>query len=312
MDPGTVLAPDAFDALLDGAAAAPVNAQTPDPEPEPASEPDPDVAEPPEPDEAASEAGRLLAKKKHDLTTRQQSIQAKINAARREQGDAERAAAAAKAELARIQAQTAAPATDTADPKPTEDQFTDYAEFVDARAAWNARKEFARLSAAEKVQRQQEATTQARDTEVRALETAHVERYQAFHVEHPEAQALIDAASDPDDADQFAPASRPMQDAIVRSPHGPALMLYLAQHPVEARKMAILPPLDAFAAIIRLETTLTAAPTGPAPALKRSTAPPPIKPVSGVPTTPDQTVTADTQIEDFIRLENSRERRARV
>ena len=313
MDPSTVLAADTFDAFLDGAAAVPVTAQTPDPEPAPVPEPDPDVTQSDQPEEAASEAGRVLAQKKHDLTARKQSIQAQINAARREQGDAERAALAAKNELARIQAETTRLATpDTSDPKPTEDQFQDYADFVDARASWNARKEFTRLNAAEQTHRAQVAAAAARDTETRTLETAHVARYDTFLVEHPEARDLIEAASDPEDVAAFAPASRPMQDAIVRSPQGPALMLYLAEHPVEARKMAVLPPLDAFAAIIRLETTLSAAPTGPASASRRSTAPPPIKPVSGVPTTPDQTVTADTQIEDFIRLENSRERRPRV
>ena len=299
MNQSAVLSPDAFDAAM---------GVTPDVNPEPVvATPDvlpktPDETPAPVPDAEASEAGRVLASKK--VEKRHQSIQAKINAARREQTEAETAAAHAKAELARIERERQH-VLSPGESKPTEDQFSDYAEFVDARARWISRQEFAQLEAQRDAARAQ--TVQA--TEMQRLEQAHIARYQSFIAADVEAQDLIDAASDPEDADAYAPASRPMQDAIVRSPQGPAIMKYLAQHPAEARTMAQLPPLDAFAAVVRLESRFGAASSGPASDRPRSSAPPPIKPVAGVPTQSDLAVTADTPIEDFIRVENSRERR---
>ncbi|MGH8523668.1 MAG: hypothetical protein ACREXY_05465, partial [Gammaproteobacteria bacterium] len=70
-----------------------------------------------------------------------------------------------------------------------------------------------------------------------------------------------------------APVSQAVQQALLTSEHGPAIMYQLAKNPAELARLSALPPLDAAREIGRLEAkaSVTAAPK---PATKTATRPP--------------------------------------
>lgn len=177
-----------------------------------------------------------------------------------------------------------------ADPRPKADGFETYEAFVEASGRWAARQEYTRLRTAEKAQdaaakAKTDAETAQRTVQdqVRKDIAAFVPRREAFKKDHP----------DFDDVIADAPASPLMQQFIVQSPIGPAIMYHLGQHPDEADTLAQMTGPAAFVALGKLEARLEPAPLSPAttpppapapPA--RAAAPPPITPVGGTAVVP--------------------------
>jgi hypothetical protein len=88
------------------------------------------------------------------------------------------------------------------------------------------------------------------------------------------------AHSDFDDvlsAAEGAPVSQAMQQVLLTSEHGPAIMYQLAKSPAELARISALPPLDAAREIGRLEAQLA---SGAAPQKPKSASRPPAPPTS--------------------------------
>lgn len=141
--------------------------ETPEVKPEPKPEAKTEAVT--EPD-AASEAGKKLAAKRGSLQTRIDELTREKHQTASEAATAKAEAAALKAELAALKAgkpaeskPDAKPAVveDPNDPRPAEKDYEDYAEFIEARAAWRARQEI-------KAERARAAT----DDQATARETA--------------------------------------------------------------------------------------------------------------------------------------------
>jgi len=175
-----------------------------------------------------------------------------------------------------VQAKTPPDVTASATPgRPDQDSFDSYEDYAEALVEWKVdQKVDQKLQETEA--RQHESI--ARDRAQRAEETAvaaHTARIDAFRGEHEDFDAVITAGKD-------LPLSRPMQDAVVNSESGPALMYYLCQHPEECDRIAGMHPVMALKEMGKLEARVEAAPTGPVSSADSITkAPRPIQPVGG-------------------------------
>jgi hypothetical protein len=156
--------------------------------------------------------------------------------------------------------------------KPKEDDFETYAAFQESLVQWTVNQ---RLEASEAEQRERIARDQAHRAQ-QELVAAHHARIDGFREEHPDFDAIVNAGKD-------LPLTRPMQDAVLNSGAGPALMYYLCQNPEECDQLAQMHPMAAINEMGKLEARLeTAQSTGPVSTTKPLTrAPRPIKPVGG-------------------------------
>ena len=78
------------------------------------------------------------------------------------------------------------------------------------------------------------------------------------------------------------PMTAPMQDSVMNSDMGPAVMYHLCRFPEECDRIAALPPMVAIREMGKLEARIEAAQTGPVSSAASVTqAPRPIKPVGG-------------------------------
>jgi hypothetical protein len=262
-----------------------------------------------EPD-LASEAGRELAKK------RWRSHQHRINDLTAKRREAERQAQAERDRAERLERELAAhrpapQAPPTPTPQPT-DRFPgfdawaqqpdnagkDYEDFLGARARWEVRQELA----AERERIAQDAATR----DVMALHRTFAERTTQFRTTHADYDAAIGAVRDP--------ISPLVQHAIMDSPHGPALLYYLATHEEDRQHVtASNPDARALRYLGKLESRFEAALPGPAKPPVSTTAKPPIKPVGGSPVSGDAPPDPDSEdldahIEFYNRQERARRR----
>jgi hypothetical protein len=162
------------------------------------------------------------------------------------------------------------------DGKPKEDDFETYTAYQEALVQWTVSK---RLEANEVNQRERIAREQQQRAQ-HELVAAHHARIDEFREANPNFDAIVEAGKD-------LPLTRPMQDAVLNSDAGPALMFYLCQNPEECDQLAQMHPMAAIKEMGKLEARLeTAQSTGPVSMAKPITrAPRPIKPVGGGVTT---------------------------
>lgn len=103
-------------------------------------------------------------------------------------------------------------------------------------------------------------------------------------------------------------------DEIMSSEQAPALMLHLSEHPDVLQRLATLPSVQAVQReMARLEAKVEAASAGtsvptPAPISK---AKPPVRPVTSSPPVDTDEISDDMPYDEFVRVMNARERRAR-
>lgn len=208
--------------------------------------------------------------------------------------------------------QTAAP-DDPADPRPVEDQFNTYAEFVEARARWAARQEY-ETRRAQAWQARQEQEYHARvngavETFNQRLSKASEETPDLMDRISPEILALRPSFAL--QRGEQATAHTVIANEILGSERAPALMLHLTEHPEDFQRIAALSsPLAIAKEVAKLEARLEAAPAGissPAPSSKAN---PPIRPVIGSPQAVDGD-SEDEPFEAFVRKHNARDQSRR-
>ena len=155
--------------------------------------------------------------------------------------------------------------------KPIQEDFDTYDEYQEAMVDWRVTE---RLEKREAEQRERIARDQAQHDQKKVVDE-HVARIDVFKKAHADFDAVIDKGKN-------LPLTRPMQDAVVNSDSGPALMYHLCQHPEECDLIAAMPPMMAVKEMGKLEAQIEAAPTGPVSSADSLTqAPRPIKPVGG-------------------------------
>lgn len=277
------------DARSKGLSEIPVETPKADPpaEPEPEkpaveaeaqAEPEKDDADP------ASAAGRELAKKRN-------SLQERINQAVAKQRDAERRAEELAAKLAekertaappaKADAAKAEPAKPSGPPRPLLKDFeakigSDYAEYADAVVAWKDADDDWKSARAKEASIAQERT-RAREQAV----ASYFDRLDSYRASTPDFDAVVPAS--------FSVPTEHMEEAILTSANGPALVYHLAQHPAETARIAALPPGLQLYEMGKLDASVSrpadAKPSGPSAAVVETKAPPPPKPVGSRSTT---------------------------
>lgn len=203
-----------------------------------------------------------------------------------------------------------------ADPEPKLEQFADqadpYAAWMRATAKWDARNEFrAQQQAAQEAEQKAQAERsqfERQQKERERLGTFHSRMHAAFE-RNPDLRALVESGRVPD-------MTRPMLDVVIESEIPDQIAQYFAEHPEEASKIRALPALHQFRAVSRIEYQLeAAAATGSAdPAKPKTTAHPPVSPVSGAhaaPKTGEPDPNTCTQ-EEWDTYWNAREREAKA
>lgn len=191
------------------------------------------------------------------------------------------------ADMEAMRASGYAPKPDAKPPRdpnePQESQFDTYEAYIEARADYRAAKKaeevaaqraaaiFDERFAAEQQRRAEAAALRARQ-EVESKHHARIEQAIATHADY---ESVMEEAAD-------APVSVAMEDAILHSELGHEMMYYFGKNPAEAARIAKLPAGLALMEMGKLEARLSAAPeTVPAPRVPVSSAPPPVRPVTG-------------------------------
>lgn len=279
--------------------------------------------ETPEASAEAAQTETVAEPAKIDKRTREgrkASIQAEIDALTATKHATKRELDAAQAELAKLRADLAAvskaadakpaetkPArvVDPADPEPDHTDAAKYPageydpKYIRDAAKWDARQEYKaqQAKAAEAAQRAQ-------------AESAWRQRYQQY-----QARVAKFKATTPDFDARLSADLRPtppMVDVILDSEVGPALSLWLSEHPDDFQRISTLPPAHQLREMGKLEARLDAASRGPASEASTSHAHAPIKPLGGSPPASDDDATDDDlSVEEHIKRENARERARR-
>jgi hypothetical protein len=270
---------------------------------------------------AESQAGQQLAKKKRSLQDRIDEITAEKYASQRERDAAKAEADALKRELTALKAPKP-----QEQPKPPTEKFPRYDEYLqghpdasledwmDARDTW-------RDGQREKQIREVQAKhAQERDRAQRAGQLA--ERWTKDAEADPAlAEGLDTRLTDAWPISLLSPDQKPtfwnaVAEGILRAPNPLKLTRYLTDHEPELRRLATVPPDDFFWEMASLATRIGAASsTGPAskPQPKTSTAPPPIKPVSGSsPVAETEEPGDDASDDEWYRWQQSRKGRRRA
>jgi hypothetical protein len=292
-----------------------------DPSAEPVVEP---VVEPPKPETNSERRAR--------------KIQAQIDDATRRKHDAARAADAEEARYKELKAKrealeatpAAVPAADkrpqladlNADGTPT---YANYEEWVEASHVWSEEKATKAIATARteieaSLVEKQTTADRARiehDTAARAEQDA-LASYEThlvgFRATHADFDAVLASATEhvAELVEDYGPDVLNVVDryAIYDADNGPAINHFLAAHPDELRRIVALPVPQQLAALGKLDERLNAATSTPAPAARPavSSAPAPIKPVGGSPTSS----TVSPEDESYTAYKARREREERV
>jgi hypothetical protein len=185
-------------------------------------------------------------------------------------------------------ASASAPAeTPPTDDEPRENQFTQYGDFIAAKARWAARSEVnAALQAAHQ---QQQQTQQQGYAQQRAAQFA--DRVESLSADDPEFLTRIQPeilnlrpAMSLQEGETPTGATA-IADLLVDSEAPHQMMEYLSSHEDDFRRISALHPMLAMRELGRIEVGLGAAPHGSAPTPVSSQAAPPIQPVRSSATT---------------------------
>jgi signal recognition particle GTPase len=191
-------------------------------------------------------------------------VQKRIDRAVRQKYEAEARAKMLEERIAAIESRQVAPSRQAIDEsEPTIDKFDNFDQYVAAKAEWIAERKINQtLTEREKRQAaEREATERAKTVD------SWNKRIMQATAEMPDFEDVI-ASSD-------VPMTSAMQQAIMESDIGPKLAYYLANNQDEAVSIANMSPIGAIRALGRIEERLSSQ----KPAVKTTSAPPPIKPV---------------------------------
>ena len=300
------------DALVTDSAEATFDfeARPAEPDPMPEEEPQADTTEPPAAEAAPVEDA--APKKAKRPTGKQKSAKSRIDKVVWEREEARKEALSLREQLAALKEssqfrsspdapanpaatpETAAlPETSPAeasdqDPEPHEKQFTEYGDFIAAKARWAARQE---VGAAFQIAHDNHQAAQAQGmAQQRASQFA--ERIEALSANDPEFLARIQPeilnlrpAMSLQEGETPTGATA-IADLLVDSENPHQMMEYLSSHEDDFRRISALHPMLAMRELGRIEVGLDAAPHGSAPTPPVSSqAAPPIQPVRSSATT---------------------------
>jgi hypothetical protein len=155
--------------------------------------------------------------------------------------------------------------------RPVQDDYETYDQFQEALVDWKVNLRLTERDAVERERIERVSAKRAHD----AVVDAHTGRIDAFRETHSDFDAVIEQG-------KALPMTQPMQDSVLNSDMGPAVMYHLCQFPEECDRIAAMPPMHAIREMGKLEARIEAAQTGPASsAASMTSAPRPIKPVGG-------------------------------
>ena len=151
--------------------------------------------------------------------------------------------------------------------KPTADQYSDYAEYLEALADYKAEEKFAALT-----QKQKETEQQSkRQSEIERQNERKSEMIQSGERKYADFEDVV--------ANAKAEISEPAFYSILEAENAADIIYHLAKNPSEADRIAALSPYAQAKEIGKLEDKLLAKP------VKQSNAPEPVTPVKGASTT---------------------------
>lgn len=156
---------------------------------------------------------------------RQQSVQRRINELTAEKHAANEMAKQALEQNAKILAMLEGKQTPTQAPQgePTRDQFTDYEEFVTARAEWRAEQKTQAILEKYAKEQQEHSTKRERETAERTAEREFLERRNAIEKTIPDYRETV--------SDWEPKLPNEVVEMIVRLPDGPLISYHLAKNP---------------------------------------------------------------------------------
>ena len=213
--------------------------------------------------EEAEDSDKTRAKKKGGFKRRIEKLNARIA---EQQKEAEYwRSQALKTSEAKPTEEPKPQARQSASDKPDPEQFDSHAEYVEALTDWKVSKFHAEKAAAE-------AKAQMQTEQQKALK-AHVDRFQAYAEKNPDIHDLIEDVED-------VPMSSTVQEIIVSSESGPALMHELAKNKARYAEICKMSPIAAARALGAIEAKLSAPSSEQASPKKLTSAPKPLSSVS--------------------------------
>lgn len=214
------------------------------------------------------------------------------------------------------------PAEDPQDPRPQEDNFQSYPEYVDAHSRWSARQEFRTQQQRQEQEHHQREQQRQSQEQAQEYSRTWTERLEAFETKikslMKEDPQFWDSLSE--DVRNLSPSiaakangqpvtpRHALADIIIRSENAPTLMRYFTEHDDEFQRIASLKaPYDLVWEMASLSTRLGAA-TASAPRAETSQTHPPPNPVpSGASRAADDIEYSENDsVEEHARKHNAR------
>lgn len=324
MSENTFTSADGFEVTSSSETAAEIKEAlgTPAQEPEKAPEPPAAVPQadgdgegeehaPEEPKPAEEKKADHRGKPKYDPTARVMQATRQAAEAKKERDEIQRRFDEAQSELEKLRGgkQVAEPAKAAPEGKPKADDFETYEEYTEALTDW-------------KIEQRETAREQAKMDEAFAKTVK--ERVNSF-----QERIASHLQANPDFWDKVSPdvvSLRPLStmapnepkgalnalaEHFITSEHGPALMMYFTDHPDEIQRFSALHPITFGVELGKIEVGLGAASTATVPKSQASKARPPVRPVTGSPTTDPDEIDDDAPFEQFVKHRNAEERAAR-
>lgn len=222
-----------------------------------------DTPAPEETDEQKNERVQAEAaeKARQREEKRQQSVQKRINELTAEKYSAQKVAEQLAEQNARILALLEgkqAPAAQN-DGEPKREQFTDYEEFVTARAEWRAEQKAKAIIEKFSTEQKESQTKQTRESEEAKVQKDFLERRTAVEKSIPDFKDVVS------DWEPRLPDS--VVETIIRMPDGPLISYHLAKNPELEAQFRDSPAymhgvlLGQLSATLKSQTKVTAAPT---------------------------------------------------
>lgn len=198
--------------------------------------------------------------------------------------------------------QEAASTEASSDGRPDQDKFESYEEYQEALVDWKVSR---RLETHQQEERERIARDQAQRAE-QDLVAAHQARIDEFRSEHDDFDVVVERGRN-------LPMTRPMQDTVLNSDIGPAMMYHLCRNPEECDRIATMHPLAAIKELGKLEARLEVATSGPTRVADSVTkAPKPIKPVGGSAIASSTVPLDQMDYQDYRRVRDKQEEDARA
>ena len=277
-----------------------------------------------EAEKAGEQPEKPLGKPKNDPRARVMQATRQAAEAKRERDEIERRAIAAEAELERYRsgkpatepAKAEAKPADGTDPEPKEDDFESYGQYVKAQARWEARQEFREQTTAHEQRQQRELALQHQREMFEAfkgrIRTA-LKSDPAIH-EHISHEVVALIPEGPVDLSKRLSNEELIGVHCVAEEKGLDMMRHLSDNPDVLQRLRGLSQGSLLVELGRIDARLGSASTAPEPKATISRANPPVRPVTAVAPSGDDSPDPDLPFDQWAKQrirEEERERKAR-